>query len=226
MIYFIKCHGYVKIGRGAMPEERLRALQTGNPYKIHLMGAFDGSDAEEHRIHDAFKQFHHHGEWYYLSDTIRSFVDKHCKRGFAGRSTKRPPVVSKKPQERGETPKRQISNFTAERENKFRRIKLVVDGDDGYIHQNSEDVVGAIKLFFSERTTKDTTSRIQSSILYDAFLSWCEKERKPPCTITAFGRKTRKLGIKKSQPDEDPRRIVYYEGIRLIGDVGILRSAA
>ena len=80
MIYFIKCNEFVKIGRGAMPEDRLNTLQTGNPYKIELLGAYDGLDAEERRIHDAFVQFHHHGEWYYLSETIKAFVAKHCGR--------------------------------------------------------------------------------------------------------------------------------------------------
>jgi hypothetical protein len=78
MIYFIRCGEFVKIGRALNPETRVKDLQVGNPYEVELLGAFDGDDAEEGRLHAAFGQYHHRAEWFFLSQSIRAFVTKVC----------------------------------------------------------------------------------------------------------------------------------------------------
>jgi hypothetical protein len=78
MIYFIRCGDFVKIGRAENPAERVKGLQTGNPYEVELLGVFDGNDSEERRLHAAFSPFHHKFEWFFLTKTIRSFVEQHC----------------------------------------------------------------------------------------------------------------------------------------------------
>ena len=79
MIYFIRCGEFVKIGRSEDVAERISSLQTGNPYKVELIGSFDGSDAEERRLHAAFGPFHHRDEWFFFTKTIQEFVNRHCK---------------------------------------------------------------------------------------------------------------------------------------------------
>lgn len=55
MIYVAEIldHKFVKIGFAADVQERLAALQTGNPFKINLVFAVDGTLRQEQTVHDA-----------------------------------------------------------------------------------------------------------------------------------------------------------------------------
>jgi hypothetical protein len=93
-IYFLHCGDFVKIGRGANPEQRKREMQVGNPFEIEIMGSFEASEAEERRLHDAFKQFHHRAEWFFLSATIREFIEQHCNKLIVAQGS---PALRKRP---------------------------------------------------------------------------------------------------------------------------------
>jgi uncharacterized protein (DUF3820 family) len=77
-VYFIRCGEFVKIGRGGSPHRRLRTFQCGNPYELELMGCFEATELEEARLHSAFDIYHHRAEWYFLSDSVKAFIEKHC----------------------------------------------------------------------------------------------------------------------------------------------------
>lgn len=66
MIYFIKgaISGRIKIGKSNDPERRLRALQTGSPEPLELLGTIPGGLKEERILQKKFKRFAMHGEWF------------------------------------------------------------------------------------------------------------------------------------------------------------------
>lgn len=57
-VYFIYCEpaGAVKIGVSVDVASRFSALQTGNPYKLSLVGCIPGSYSEESVLHKFFKK--------------------------------------------------------------------------------------------------------------------------------------------------------------------------
>jgi len=82
-IYIIKCNEYVKIGKSDYVEERLKLLQTGNPYRLELLFKFkcDNSDlamSTEAHLHRHFSKKHHAGEWFKLTksdiNSIKSII--------------------------------------------------------------------------------------------------------------------------------------------------------
>ena len=79
MIYFLQSGDFlVKIGRAISPELRVAQLQTGNPQRLKLLGVIEANDNEERRLQAAFDLFRYDDEWYFLTKTIRSFIDAHC----------------------------------------------------------------------------------------------------------------------------------------------------
>jgi hypothetical protein len=52
---------------------------------------------------------------------------------------------------------------------------------------------------------------VRASVAYEAYLSWCELEKRPAYTLKSFGRTIAALGIRK---DETNNR-VRYSGIHL-----------
>ena len=74
MIYVVQCSGsgFCKVGHSAnMPGvmKRISTLQTGNPYKLFLLGTADGGFKKESEIHKQhmMKRVRHNGEWFRLS---------------------------------------------------------------------------------------------------------------------------------------------------------------
>lgn len=64
-VYAIECsrtHA-VKIGWSASPESRLKALQTGAPFRLRLLAQFPGTLRDEHALRRRFKRHRLHGEW-------------------------------------------------------------------------------------------------------------------------------------------------------------------
>lgn len=74
MIYFVKAGQFLKIGISENPEKRVRELQIGNPHKLELLGTIPGDEQDETEIHNAFSDHHSHGEWYFYSKPVRTFV--------------------------------------------------------------------------------------------------------------------------------------------------------
>jgi hypothetical protein len=66
MIYFIKSNdGYIKIGfTENNPEQRLRALQTGNPHKLEIIYTMSGTEDDERMLHRIFDSVRVSGEWF------------------------------------------------------------------------------------------------------------------------------------------------------------------
>ena len=58
----------VKIGRSRDINVRLRALQTGSPYELKLMGWIESGNDKglESELHERYSEQHIHLEWFYL----------------------------------------------------------------------------------------------------------------------------------------------------------------
>ena len=67
MIYFVQAGplGPVKVGYTTQePKERLRALQTGSPIKLRLIGYCEGTKKGEAILHRVFGSLRMEGEWF------------------------------------------------------------------------------------------------------------------------------------------------------------------
>ena len=74
-VYFIADeHGRVKIGNATNPEDRLRALQTGNPDQLQLLRVIAGDEATETWLHKHFDALHIKGEWFHYHDEMLTIV--------------------------------------------------------------------------------------------------------------------------------------------------------
>lgn len=67
----------VKVGVAADPKSRVRQLQSGNPYRLFILGTFEGTQADEKWIHSKLEPYRMEGEWFDLpSDNPAEFVRK------------------------------------------------------------------------------------------------------------------------------------------------------
>jgi len=79
MIYFIQVEddGPIKIGYTQKhPRHRLKALQCGNPYQLHLLKVISGDWTREQNLHKDFNQFRmpRYREWFKADDTLLKFI--------------------------------------------------------------------------------------------------------------------------------------------------------
>ena len=74
MIYFIQAGegGPVKIGHGEDPEARRKALQTGNPAELRIIGTHPGGAREEEMVHAALAEWRIRGEWFEPDEVVLS----------------------------------------------------------------------------------------------------------------------------------------------------------
>lgn len=70
MIYLVKCGDFHKIGytSGTRADDRIKAMQTGNPYPITLVHLWPGSMEDEARWHERFGHRRTTGEWFSLTE--------------------------------------------------------------------------------------------------------------------------------------------------------------
>lgn len=73
-VYFAEAEGSIKIGWSSDVARRLEELQTGNPRKIRLLGAFPGTMHDEAALHRKFGHLRLEGEWFRGESELRSFV--------------------------------------------------------------------------------------------------------------------------------------------------------
>ncbi len=75
-VYFIKDdeRDMVKIGHSATPVDRMRALQVGSAGHLRLIGIMAAPRAFEATLHQAFREGHTRGEWFYDRDMISLFL--------------------------------------------------------------------------------------------------------------------------------------------------------
>ncbi len=67
-IYVLKAGPHVKIGWTQNLEERIKALRTGSPLPLTLVGTCSGTKARERALHREFISARTQGEWFALSD--------------------------------------------------------------------------------------------------------------------------------------------------------------
>jgi hypothetical protein len=76
-VYFIATEQpfAIKIGYTAgHPAKRLRALQTGSPVPLHLLGWYPGSQQDERELHQQMAPFHISGEWFRMGDGVNDIL--------------------------------------------------------------------------------------------------------------------------------------------------------
>jgi hypothetical protein len=67
----------VKIGFTARtPFNRLSQLRAGSPIELVILGCVAGN--RESELHERFRQYHHHGDWFTCSGEILDFVRHEC----------------------------------------------------------------------------------------------------------------------------------------------------
>jgi excisionase family DNA binding protein len=78
LIYFIQAEeiGHIKIGFTGDEDsaERLRALQTGSPVRLQLLGEIPGDELDERTIHQKFAAARVNGEWFRAIPQLRQFI--------------------------------------------------------------------------------------------------------------------------------------------------------
>ncbi len=76
-VYFIEAAGLVKVGTasGGNIVNRLKTIKTTNAANTKIIGLTNGGKDVEKILHDKWKQYRHHGEWFILSDEIRSYLE-------------------------------------------------------------------------------------------------------------------------------------------------------
>jgi len=74
-LYLVKCHDFYKIGTTLNMVERLRTMQSGNPYDISCLYYAKGRGVEEEFWHRKFRKNYWKGEWYmFTSEEIEKVI--------------------------------------------------------------------------------------------------------------------------------------------------------
>lgn len=92
-VYFILARGtgHLKIGRTTDVTGRLRCLRRGTPHSLELLGFFpEGGVFVERDLHEKFKDFRVHHEWFLADPSILQFIAEHSTNNQA---LKKPLVV-------------------------------------------------------------------------------------------------------------------------------------
>ena len=66
--YLLECEGFLKIGVANDVYQRVRHIQTGNPFEVKVLAVVD-ANIELH-MHDKFSHLRSRGEWFYGCDAI------------------------------------------------------------------------------------------------------------------------------------------------------------
>lgn len=77
MVYIIEGGNYYKIGYSKNPYERLADLQVGSPSPLTLVAIVAGTRSDEKRLHIAFEESRHHGEWFKKTKELDKLIEAH-----------------------------------------------------------------------------------------------------------------------------------------------------
>lgn len=79
-IYFVQSQsgGPIKIGSAQNSERRLKDLRAMNPLPLVLLGTYSARRIDEFDVHEAFKEFRLHGEWFEDNQKLRQYITEHC----------------------------------------------------------------------------------------------------------------------------------------------------
>ena len=75
-VYFIQAvnGGPIKIGLAKDPQARLAKIQLMSPVKLKLLAVMEGEYPQEQAVHMHFGNIHSHGEWFYDTPELMSFI--------------------------------------------------------------------------------------------------------------------------------------------------------
>lgn len=74
--YFIQSGEFVKIGYSdKCIKKRLSSLQISSPFELILLAVIDSRQYTEKQLHSMFSKYHVRGEWFQLSDEIKTFIN-------------------------------------------------------------------------------------------------------------------------------------------------------
>ena len=77
VVYAVRVQEFIKIGfTGRGTDQRMKEMQTGNPYVLELIGCADGSMEAETAIHRLLKPYNVRGEWFTDHPDVLDVVDK------------------------------------------------------------------------------------------------------------------------------------------------------
>lgn len=76
-VYFLHAPavGMVKIGRSRNIEQRMIDLRCASPVPLKLIMTVDGGLTTERMMHERFKPYRKHGEWFKASRTLMRWID-------------------------------------------------------------------------------------------------------------------------------------------------------
>ena len=81
LIYFVQGEitKRIKIGETSCGvPERINRLQTGSPDELNFLGGCFSPAPSEKKLHEMFKSYRLHGEWFSPSKEIYDFIEKNC----------------------------------------------------------------------------------------------------------------------------------------------------
>lgn len=77
VVYFVDCGEYTKVGHtGGWVGERMKGIETHNPFELKLWGLIVGDRETESAFHEILAQHRHRNEWFRLNrDTKQRIAD-------------------------------------------------------------------------------------------------------------------------------------------------------
>lgn len=76
-IYLIEAqNGLVKIGIAQKVRDRFQATRLHSPVLTRLIAFWPGSQLDENALHERFRAFRDHGEWFVLRGELAAFVER------------------------------------------------------------------------------------------------------------------------------------------------------
>ncbi|MBB5762125.1 hypothetical protein HNR01_001745 [Methylorubrum rhodesianum] len=76
-IYLIEAaNGLVKIGVAQKVRDRFQATRLHSPVLTRLIACWPGSQVDEHALHERFRSYREHGEWFVLRGEFAAFVER------------------------------------------------------------------------------------------------------------------------------------------------------
>jgi phosphoglycolate phosphatase-like HAD superfamily hydrolase len=75
-VYFIRAgeNGPIKIGTAKDARKRLDAMQTGSPWRLHLLAELSGDIACERELHQRYVRYRRVGEWFDPAPELLDFI--------------------------------------------------------------------------------------------------------------------------------------------------------
>lgn len=79
-VYFVEAsNGRIKIGTSSNIKRRFNQLQSSSPCQLKLIGVISGDKIKERQIHERFKRYNTHGEWFLGVTAIWDYIKKYVK---------------------------------------------------------------------------------------------------------------------------------------------------